>query len=166
MSTAESERASSSPASDPDVPACPLTRPRPAFMWPGLQWAVALATLPAPCAYAVWALGLSEGGVASLILGGYGVFMAYLTIDAFDPGALPGPSRPSLGLGIVLKVLALTHAVMALKSAFHMFGPEEFRTQFVNMPDALKLAVLAWLWIVVALAYLCGDAHMRAARRR
>ncbi|MCY3021837.1 MAG: hypothetical protein NTW87_22740 [Planctomycetota bacterium] len=153
-STGEDDRATMPPA--------PGFKPRLFFMRPRLQWGAVLCSLAAPAAYVSYTANLSGPAVVLTIIIGGSLLLLYVAADAFDPGAIPSPSRPSRAVGYILKLLALGHAVGAIKFAYHMFSGDEPRA--VDLSFLATLSVLMWLWLIAALAYLCGDAHIHSVK--
>jgi hypothetical protein len=110
----------------------------------------------------------------ALVMGWLGCIgaLVFATAWVFDPERFfrEGGLLGGTWTGYALKILAVLHAVVALRLGCHLLTmlqegePEPWRDPQTAMRVMVAIAVV-WCWGLTALAYLVGDARVRRARR-
>ena len=134
------------------------------FARPWIQWLILLAGTIAPSITFALKSGFAPSDTYVAITLAMSALFSYCIVNTFDPGSIPSPGNPSVLLGIVEKIMALGHAIGALVCAFHFFR-DDMQSDMGDTPTDVKLAVLAFLWLMAFALFMAGDAQYRLAIR-
>jgi hypothetical protein len=110
----------------------------------------------------VWALKLSED--AALVTGTWMACFAILYLAAGSFDAKPHRWQDML-MGVTMKVLAVGHAVGALKLAYR-FSQQGMPPNWHVLLFQARWLLACGLWLMAVLLYLAGDSRFRKGRAK
>lgn len=132
------------------------------FERPGIQLLCLFASWVTPFIFAAMALKWSPNAAISVACILFILILSIMMVGAFDPR-----SRPLLNtwVGVAMKILAVFHAVAALKLS-HTFSGQDVEK---GLPELLlhgRWLIVVGLWGLAVMVYFAGDAKYRRARER